>query len=73
MVFNKFLFVFCDLGVMKFVKYLGVNVLGSRWDVLGEFEVGVFEEELVEDGVFEVEGFGEGKVDVWCVWKKFLL
>lgn len=43
--FNKLLLVLRDPGVMKFVKYLGHGAPGSRWDVGGEWEVGVMEEE----------------------------
>ena len=30
---------------MKFVKYLGAAAGGSRWDVGGEWEIGMLEEE----------------------------
>lgn len=50
--FNKLLIVLRDPGVMKFVKYLGHGADGSRWDVGGEWEVGVMEE---EDGEGEAE------------------
>ncbi|WVQ72339.1 hypothetical protein IAR50_001890 [Cryptococcus sp. DSM 104548] len=54
--FNKLLLVLRDPGVMKFVKYLGANAPGSRWDVQGEYEVGVLEEEVVgEEGSGEVQ------------------
>ena len=43
--FNKLLLVLRDPGVMRFVKYLGNGAEGSRWDVGGEWEVGVMEEE----------------------------
>jgi hypothetical protein len=43
--FNKLLLVLRDPGVMRFVKYLGNGAAGSRWDVGGEWEVGVMEEE----------------------------
>lgn len=43
--FNKLLLVLRDPGVMKFVKYLGHGAAGSRWDVGGEWEVGVMEED----------------------------
>ncbi|KAK4686987.1 prolyl 3-hydroxylase /prolyl 3,4-dihydroxylase, partial [Tremellales sp. Uapishka_1] len=46
--FNKLLLVLRDPGVMRFVKYLGNSAKGSRWDVGGEWEVGVVEED--EDG-----------------------
>ncbi|WVQ82610.1 hypothetical protein IAT38_004741 [Cryptococcus sp. DSM 104549] len=48
--FNKLLLVLRDPGVMKFVKYLGAGAKGCRWDVTGEFEVGVMEEEEGEEG-----------------------
>lgn len=43
--FNKLLLVLRDPGVMRFVKYLGNGAKGSRWDVGGEWEVGVMEED----------------------------
>ena len=43
--FNKLLLVLRDPGVMKFVKYLGAAAGGSRWDVGGEWEIGMLEEE----------------------------
>ena len=43
--FNKLLLVLRDPGVMRFVKYLGNGAPGSRWDVGGEWEVGVMEED----------------------------
>ncbi len=49
--FNKLLLVLRDPGVMKFTKYLSAGAKGSRWDVGGEWEVGMMEEE---------EGEGEG-------------
>ncbi|ADV19672.1 nuclear protein [Cryptococcus gattii E566] len=61
--FNRLLLVLRDPGVMKFVKYLGANAPGSRWDVTGEFEVGVLEEEPAEEGAPEAEGSGEVKAD----------
>lgn len=48
--FNRLLIVLRDPGVMKFVKYLGHGAQGSRWDVGGEWEVGVMEEEGEEEG-----------------------
>lgn len=51
--FNKLLLVLRDPGVMRFVKYLSAAAPGSRWDVGGEWEVGVMEE--------EDEGEGEGE------------
>ena len=42
--FNKLLIVLRDPGVMRFVKYLSAGAKGSRWDVGGEWEVGMVEE-----------------------------
>lgn len=36
-------------GVMKFTKYLCASAGGSRWDVVGEFEVGAAVEEDEEE------------------------
>lgn len=47
--FNKLLIVLRDPGVMRFVKYLGAGAGGSRWDVGGEWEVGMLEEEGEEE------------------------
>ncbi|TXT10632.1 hypothetical protein VHUM_02137 [Vanrija humicola] len=47
--FNKLLLVLRDPGVMRFVKYLSAGAPGSRWDVGGEWEVGVLEEEDDEE------------------------
>lgn len=47
--FNKLLLVLRDPGVMRFVKYLGAGAGGSRWDVGGEWEVGMLEEADDED------------------------
>lgn len=54
--FNKLLLVLRDPGVMRFVKYLSAGAKGSRWDVGGEWEVGVMEEDEEEAG-----GDGEGE------------
>jgi hypothetical protein len=43
--FNNLLLVLRDPGVMRFVKYLGNGAAGSRWDLGGEWEVGVMEED----------------------------
>ena len=43
--FNKLSIVLRDPGVMRFVKYLSASALGSRWDVGGEWEVGILEED----------------------------
>lgn len=41
--FNRLLLVLRDEGVMRFVKYVSAAAQGSRWDVCGEFEVGMVE------------------------------
>ncbi|KXS12350.1 hypothetical protein M427DRAFT_114212 [Gonapodya prolifera JEL478] len=43
--FNTLSIVLRDGGVMRFVKYLSATAGGSRWDVIGEFEVGAVEME----------------------------
>ncbi|EMD40872.1 hypothetical protein CERSUDRAFT_111452 [Gelatoporia subvermispora B] len=43
--FNRLLLVLRDEGVMRFVKYVSAAADGSRWDVCGEFEVGMVEED----------------------------
>lgn len=43
--FNRLLLVLRDEGVMRFVKYVSAAAEGSRWDVCGEFEIGMVEEE----------------------------
>ena len=43
--FNRLLIVLRDPGVMRFVKYLSAGAKGSRWDIGGEWEVGVMEED----------------------------
>ncbi|KAF8165734.1 Oxoglutarate and iron-dependent oxygenase degradation C-term-domain-containing protein [Crassisporium funariophilum] len=49
--FNSLLLVLRDERVMRFVKYVSAASEGSRWDVCGEYEVGVVqeEEEIEED------------------------
>lgn len=47
--FNRLLLVLRDPGVMRFVKYLSAAAPGSRWDVGGEWEVGMLEEEGEEE------------------------
>jgi len=39
--FNRLLLVLRDERVMRFVKYLSASAQGSRWDVSGEWEIGV--------------------------------
>ncbi|KAF6767153.1 Oxoglutarate/iron-dependent oxygenase, C-terminal degradation domain protein [Kalmanozyma brasiliensis GHG001] len=46
--FNTLSVVLRDEGVMRFVKYLAASAGGSRWDVIGEFEIGAIEEEEEE-------------------------
>jgi len=47
--FNRLLLVLRDEGVMRFVKYVSAAAAGSRWDVCGEFTVGMFQEDEEED------------------------
>jgi hypothetical protein len=47
--FNCLLLVLRDEGVLRFVKYVSAAAPGSRWDVCGEFEVGMFEDEEEEE------------------------
>lgn len=42
--FNTLSVVLRDEGVMRFVKYLAASAGGSRWDVIGEYEIGAVEE-----------------------------
>lgn len=53
--FNKLLLVLRDPGVMRFVKYLSAAAPGSRWDVGGEWEVGMLEEEDDEEEAKEAK------------------
>ena len=41
--FNRLLLVLRDEKVMHFVKYLSAAAEGSRWDVCGEYEVGMLQ------------------------------
>ncbi len=43
--FNRLLLVLRDEGVMHFVKYVSAAAEGSRWDICGEFEIGMVQEE----------------------------
>ena len=43
--FNRLLLVLRDERVMHFVKYVSAAAEGSRWDVCGEFEIGMVAEE----------------------------
>ncbi|OJA20328.1 hypothetical protein AZE42_05436 [Rhizopogon vesiculosus] len=47
--FNRLLLVLRDEGVMRFVKYVSAAAAGSRWDVCGEFTVGMLQDEDDED------------------------
>ena len=47
--FNRLLLVLRDERVMRFVKYVSAAAEGSRWDVCGEYEVGVMQEEEEEE------------------------
>jgi len=42
--YNRLLLVLRDERVMRFVKYVSAAADGSRWDVCGEYEVGMLEE-----------------------------
>jgi len=41
--FNRLLLVLRDERVMRFIKYISAAAEGSRWDVCGEYEVGMIE------------------------------
>ncbi|KAF9450938.1 hypothetical protein P691DRAFT_788192 [Macrolepiota fuliginosa MF-IS2] len=43
--YNRLLLVLRDERVMRFVKYISAAAEGSRWDVCGEYEVGMVQEE----------------------------
>lgn len=43
--FNRLLLVLRDERVMRFVKYVSAAADGSRWDVCGEYEVGMVQED----------------------------
>jgi len=43
--FNRLLLVLRDEGVMRFVKYVSAAAESSRWDVCGEYEVGMVQED----------------------------
>lgn len=47
--FNRLLLVLRDEGVMRFVKYVSAAAEGSRWDVCGEYEVGMIEVDESDD------------------------
>lgn len=46
--YNRLLLVLRDERVMRFVKYVSAAAEGSRWDVCGEYEVGMVQEEESE-------------------------
>ncbi|KAJ7437100.1 nuclear protein [Mycena galericulata] len=46
--FNRLLLVLRDERVMRFVKYVSASAEGSRWDLCGEYEVGMMQEEADE-------------------------
>jgi hypothetical protein len=43
--YNRLLLVLRDEGVMRFVKYVSAAAENSRWDVCGEYEVGMVQED----------------------------
>lgn len=43
--YNRLLLVLRDERVMRFVKYVSAAAEGSRWDICGEFEIGMLEEQ----------------------------
>ena len=47
--FNRLLLVLRDEGVMRFVKYVSAAAEGSRWDICGEFEIGMVQEDSSAD------------------------
>ncbi|KAI9513353.1 Oxoglutarate and iron-dependent oxygenase degradation C-term-domain-containing protein [Russula earlei] len=47
--FNRLLLVLRDEGVMRFVKYVSAAAEGSRWDICGEYEVGMVEVDESDD------------------------
>ena len=49
--FNRLLLVLRDERVMRFVKYLSASAQGSRWDVSGEWEIGVPIDEDAQEAV----------------------
>ncbi|KAF9534634.1 Oxoglutarate and iron-dependent oxygenase degradation C-term-domain-containing protein [Crepidotus variabilis] len=48
--YNRLLLVLRDERVMRFVKYVSAAAEGSRWDICGEYEVGMLEQEDDSDG-----------------------
>ncbi|KAG6856779.1 hypothetical protein H0H87_000747 [Tephrocybe sp. NHM501043] len=47
--FNRLLLVLRDERVMRFVKYVSAAADGSRWDVCGEYEVGMVDDDDDEE------------------------
>jgi hypothetical protein len=47
--FNRLLLVLRDERVMRFVKYVSAAAEGSRWDICGEYEVGMVQETPGDD------------------------
>ncbi|TFK28940.1 nuclear protein [Coprinopsis marcescibilis] len=47
--FNRLLLVLRDERVMRFVKYVSAAAEGSRWDVCGEYEVGMIQADDDDD------------------------
>ncbi|KIY52290.1 hypothetical protein FISHEDRAFT_35504 [Fistulina hepatica ATCC 64428] len=47
--YNRLLLVLRDERVMRFVKYVSAAAEGSRWDICGEYEVGLVQEDEDED------------------------
>lgn len=47
--YNRLLLVLRDERVMRFVKYVSAAAEGSRWDVCGEYEVGMLEEQNINE------------------------
>ena len=43
--FNRLLLVLRDEGVLRFVKYISAAAPGSRWDICGEYSIGMLEED----------------------------
>ncbi|EJD53541.1 hypothetical protein AURDEDRAFT_52433 [Auricularia subglabra TFB-10046 SS5] len=48
--FNRLLLVLRDASVMHFVKYVSAAAEGSRWDVCGEWEVGMVDSDSEGEG-----------------------
>lgn len=47
--YNRLLLVLRDEGAMRFVKYVSAAAESSRWDVCGEYEVGMVQEDSEGD------------------------